>query len=91
MSAKKATGAANDWGAVVRRLDILIALQLTNQPSSDPTRTKDQIRKLRGLGVDNGTIGQILGKTSSYVSASVGSDEPQPKRPKRAKRVPKRK
>lgn len=74
--------AETESAALVRRLNVLIALQIAQRPSSDPVPTKDQIRRLRDLGLDNATIGDILGKTSSYVSASAGSGA------SKARRVP---
>jgi hypothetical protein len=86
MSARQKAPLSTESAAVARRLDVLIALQLAQRPTADPVPTKDQIRRLKDLGLDNTMIGQILGKSSSYVSASVGSDGSKPRGRRKAAR-----
>ncbi len=86
MSPKSTPRPPNDVDALVRRLDVLIALQLAVPAPTETSPIKDQIRRLTKLGLDNATIGQILGKKSNYVSASAGSKKPLRKRSTRPKR-----
>lgn len=69
---------------VVRRLDVLIALQLEHRWNPDSVRSvKEQARKLSDLGLPVAEISSILGKRSNYISALLpGKSSGQRKRVK---------
>lgn len=52
---------------VVQRLDVLIALLARVQPKSERVSLSDRIRLLGELGLDNATIGQIVGRGADFV------------------------
>ena len=58
---------------IIKRLNIVIALQLDALSDSDLTPTSKRIRRLNDLGLSPGDIGSILGKKANYVSAVIGS------------------
>ena len=61
------TLANNDNVSLERRLDVLIFLQLDQKY---PSMT-EKIEKLSQAGLNSGEIGQIVGKPTNYVTATL--------------------
>ena len=57
--------------AVVKRLDILIAVSLERTNDGKTTSMTEKILKLRELGLAPSEIAQILRKPVNYVTASI--------------------
>ena len=58
---------------IVRRLDVLIALQLELPVGDQTAPYSGRIRRLTGLGLTHAEIGRIVGRSAKYVSATVSN------------------
>lgn len=56
-------------GQIVRRLDILISLQLDTSLGSEAVPVSSKIQRLSDLGLAASEIASIIGKPSNYVTA----------------------
>ena len=56
---------------VVRRLDILIALQLEAIGGAEAARPAAKIQRLIDMGIASSEVAAILGKSLNYVTATV--------------------
>jgi hypothetical protein len=69
----KATGSKDPdmkyQAAIIKRLNVLIALQLTRDKA---TSTTEKIRALRDAGMTPSEIAGVVGKGINYVSAVLG-------------------
>ena len=66
--------------AILRRLNILIALQLDMRPEeAAATSIASRIHRLAELGIGPAEIGSILGKKANYVSAVMGNRRNKPR------------
>jgi hypothetical protein len=54
---------------VIRRLDVLIALQLEKSQPGLPATVTDKILRLAEIGLNSGEIGQVVNKPANYVTA----------------------
>ena len=60
----------NTLQEILRRLDVLIALELTKCPDQDVSMA-DRIQRLADIGLAPAQIASILSKSSNYVSATL--------------------
>lgn len=67
---------------LVRRLDILIMLQMDGADGSQPT-TKSKIERLLGLGLAPAEVASVIGKPVNYVTAVTASSKTASKKKKR--------
>lgn len=56
---------------ILRRLDILIILELEKSQVSTSTPIADKIFRLSNLGIAPAEIGDILGKPVNYITATL--------------------
>lgn len=56
---------------ILRRLEVLIALQLEPSGGDKPTRLAFKIRRLAELGVAPSEIASIVGKSTNYITATL--------------------
>jgi hypothetical protein len=57
--------------AVIKRLDILILLNLEKTNDLSPTSMADKISKLSNYGISAAEIANIIGKQTNYVTATL--------------------
>jgi len=62
--------------AVIKRLDILILLNLEKTNNLTPTSMADKISKLSNYGISAAEIGKIVGKQTNYVTAILSQKKP---------------
>jgi len=74
--------AKNDYEKeLIRRLDILIALELDRpRPDKAPSMTK-KVERLLGFGLKPAEVGRVLGKTTKYVTAITAMKKKAVKKP----------
>lgn len=58
---------AADLRPIAQRLDVVIALLARVQPKAERTTLSERIRLLGGLGLDDATIGGIVGRGADFV------------------------
>jgi hypothetical protein len=63
---------AADLAPILKRLDALIGLFARVQPPLERATVTDRIRLLGDLGLDNPSIGRIVGRSGNYVTATRG-------------------
>ena len=66
---------------LLRRLDILIALQLTIGRQGNAPSVRERIFQMAELGMPPGEIGRFVGRKANYVSAVLGSRKARRKDP----------
>ena len=59
--------------AMLRRLDIMIALLLDMPRSDTKSNVTEKIVRLKELGVASADVGRILGKSSNYVTGALNA------------------
>jgi len=56
---------------VLRRLDVLIALELGNSPEGERISVAERISRLHELGLAPAEIASIIGKSTSHVTSAL--------------------
>jgi hypothetical protein len=67
---------AGNTDLVLRRLDAVIGLLLRQQTRESNLTLSEQIWLLHALGVDNPTIGAVVGRPANFVGAVTGRMPP---------------
>ena len=70
---------------ILKRIDILISLQLEKPLSEKATTTADRIMRLRSLGLSATEIATIMGKTTNYVTATFSQKKKAPRKKRASK------
>ena len=65
---------------VIRRLDVLIALQIESSGGPDAIRPAAKIRRLSELGLSSSDVASIVGKPINYVTATLSMEKKRAKR-----------
>jgi hypothetical protein len=65
---------------MLRRMDVLIALHLEGSPAESGTTTSSKIRRLKDLNLAPSEIASIIGKPTSYVTATLAQQKKRPKK-----------
>lgn len=65
---------------IIRRLDILIALQLETVGGPEAAQTAGKIRRLSELGLSPSEVAAVVGKPPKYVSATLSTHKKRAKR-----------
>ncbi len=64
----------NETDELIKRLDVLISLQLEQASQAQKTISiTDKIKKLSDLGLKPAEIASILGKKTNYITANISS------------------
>jgi len=58
---------------VLRRLEVLIALRMDDPQPERPSSVASKVSRLTGLGLAPSEIGNILGKSTEYVTAVLST------------------
>jgi hypothetical protein len=56
---------------ILKRLDLLISLELQKAPGHEKVPMGARIQRLRDLGIPTSEIASILNKTANYVTATI--------------------
>ena len=62
---------------IIRRLDILIGLQIENLGGPEASRTATKIQRLSERGLSASEIASILGKPTNYITATLSIQKAQ--------------
>ena len=65
---------------ILRRLDILISLQLDRPQAERPPSIASKVRRLVDLGLAPAEVASVLGKPVNYVTAILSTKKSRPKR-----------
>ena len=65
---------------ILRRLDVLICLQLDRPPAETPPSIASKVRRLVDLGLAPAEVASILGKPVNYVTAILSTKKSRAKR-----------
>ena len=68
--------------AIIKRLNVLIAILLEQSPTESSRSMTDKIVKLAEVGVPQADIGKILGKPLNYVTAVLSQRKSRKKKGK---------
>ena len=60
---------------VIRRLDVLIALQIEILGGPNAARSSMKIRRLSELGLSSSEVAEIVGKSLNYVTATLSQQK----------------